>query len=154
MNNLGNLLTVKNENDEAEMLYRRVIQADPQHATALSSLGHLLHTVREKHAEAESMYRRALKAEPKNATTLTNLGHLLYTVKKDNRGAENFFRMALDLEPDNPTTLKSLSAVLSSRIDVYHPPLQRAWVARDKGPDTGAGRSGTHLPQGAGEGSH
>ncbi|ABM03313.1 Tetratricopeptide TPR_2 repeat protein [Psychromonas ingrahamii 37] len=63
--------------DEAETLYRKIIQAVPNHALALNNLANIL-ADKGDHNEAETMARRAVGVVSDNASILDTLGWVLY----------------------------------------------------------------------------
>jgi len=61
---------------EAEALYHRALETDPQLAAAMTNLGNLRHRAGDT-AGARSMYERALMHDPAQAEARYNLGNLL-----------------------------------------------------------------------------
>ena len=83
--------------DEAERLYKNVVNADPGNANALNLLGTIA-VSRNRNAEAEAFYRRAISANARMASAHFNLGNLL-SVTGDHAGALAAYDRALEIEP-------------------------------------------------------
>jgi len=95
---------------EAEILYRRVLDAKPNHAVALQHLGFLKNQTGQP-AEALSFFAAALVEDADNPETefgracaLLALGH--------NESAVQGFEKAISLKPDYPVSYVNLSAAL------------------------------------------
>lgn len=65
--------------EEAEKLYRRALEVDPQLASAMTNLGNLRHRAGDT-AEARKLYEKALEHDPSLAEARYNLGNLLEDV--------------------------------------------------------------------------
>ena len=85
---------------QAEPLYTRFLQAQPNHEDALFWLASL-YTNLNRHAEAVPLYYRALEQNPAAAETHTGLGLALNALGQPSE-AEASFRFALDLSPELP----------------------------------------------------
>ena len=127
LDDLGTLLILKGNYEEAESLYRRVIRGrekilGPDHTDTLRSLNNLGNLLADKgdYNGAEEFYQLALAGRKKHLGpnhlqtlgTINNLGNLLAD-KGDYRGGENLLRIALEGKekhcgPDHPDTLMSL----------------------------------------------
>jgi Tfp pilus assembly protein PilF len=99
--------------DEAEPLYRAVLQAEPDHFNALNNLGLLL-AQRERLEEALALTRRAAALDPPNAETLANLGEMLSRAG-DHAQARAAFEKSLAVQPANPRTLMRFIRVLRAQ---------------------------------------
>ena len=102
INNLGGLYHYnRHQYDQAEKIYRRVIQMDPTYPYPFSNLGNLL-LDRGNLDEAEKMYRKAIELigdKPEVAITWARLGQL--DEKRGERDAAiQAYRKALSLQPD------------------------------------------------------
>jgi predicted TPR repeat methyltransferase len=95
--------------DEAEALYRRILDAAPDYADALHFLG-LLMRQRKCRGEALDLMRRAVAAAPDYASAHNNLGNLLCEEGKHEEAAGHLLR-ALELQPDDPRALNNLGNV-------------------------------------------
>ncbi len=62
--------------DEAEPIYRRIVESDADNAAALHLLGVVAHQ-RDRHEEAVELISRAIELLPAEATFCANLGHAL-----------------------------------------------------------------------------
>eukprot|EP00947_MAST-08B_sp_MAST-8B-sp1_P000521 g521.t1 len=106
------LHALRKDYNGAEAMYKRAIEADPNHAAALSNYGHLLQTVRKDYDGAEAMCKRAIEANPNHAAALINYGHLLENVRKDYDGAEAMYKRAIEADPNNATALSNYGLLL------------------------------------------
>ena len=66
----------RGEIEEAEKLYRKALEIDPQLASAMTNLGNLRHRAGDT-AEARRLYEKALEHDPGLAEARYNLGNLL-----------------------------------------------------------------------------
>ncbi|XP_069686444.1 protein O-mannosyl-transferase TMTC2-like [Periplaneta americana] len=74
--NLGNILSVKGQHEEAEACYRKALQYRPNMADAHYNLGVLLQS-RQRYSEAMLRYRVAIQCRPRLAVAHLNLGLVL-----------------------------------------------------------------------------
>ena len=103
--------------DEAETIYRQVLDLDPANADALHLLGVVAHH-RGAHAAAVDMIRRAIALKPHMPQFPNNLGNALHRLGRHEE-AIAAFRAALALAPNSPETLANLGAAYSeaNRLD-------------------------------------
>lgn len=97
----------------AEEAYRRCLETDPKHASALVNLG-TLYFNRRKLVEAERCYRRAVNADPNYALAHFNLANL-HDERGDRDKALGHYEMALELKPDYADAHYNLALLLQSR---------------------------------------
>ena len=83
---------------EAEVIYRRILAADPNHADALHLLGVIAHQ-RGQHESAVEHIQRAIAVNGADPAYHNNLGTVLQAQKKP-EAASDSFRHALQLKPD------------------------------------------------------
>jgi DNA-binding transcriptional MerR regulator len=83
--------------DEAEGLYRRAIELDPQLAIAYTNLGNIRFR-RSDERGAEELYRRALEIDDRQPEAHYNLGYVLLE-RGDARRSVPCFQRALDADP-------------------------------------------------------
>lgn len=97
----------------AEMLYRRIIQAVPEHIDALTYYGLLCHQ-QHRREEAAGLLARIVEIAPDNADAHNNLGNVLEGLgrKKD---AEACYRNAISINPDHAPALNNLGVVCMAR---------------------------------------
>ena len=123
---------------EAEDLYRRVLEVQPDHLETLGNLGLLLRSRGDleldrvarlqAYAEAERFYRRVLELQPDQLETLNNLGALLQSrgdLQPGQAGrlaayaeAEGFYHHVLERQPNHVSVLCNLGALLMNRGDL------------------------------------
>ncbi len=96
--------------DEAETLYRRVLQERPRHVDALHFLGVLLHS-RGRSDEAIRSIRAAVQENPRYVDARINLGNV-YKESGRFAEAEAQYRLALKWVPENADAWNNLGAVL------------------------------------------
>ena len=96
--------------DEAEALYRRILEVAPGNPDALHFLGLLTHQ-RGRSAEGVDLIRQALARMPDYPDALSNLGNVLRS-QGELAEAEACYRRALVLRPDHSPALLMLGAVL------------------------------------------
>ena len=83
--------------DEAETLYQRAIELDPQLAIAYTNLGNIRFR-RGNEKEAEVLYRRALEVDDRQPEAHYNLGYVLLE-RGDAQRAVPYFQRALQADP-------------------------------------------------------
>lgn len=113
----------QNQLEEAETLYRRVLQDRPRHVDALHFLGVLLHQ-RGHSEEAVRTIRSAVQENPRYVDARINLGNIL---KEMGRYAESEsqYRLVIQMQPENAKAFNNLGAVLRAQgkleqaIDAY-----------------------------------
>eukprot|EP00960_Hanusia_phi_P037178 752779-Hanusia_phi.AAC.4 len=96
--------------DQAEMLYRRVLNISEMFSPAWS---HFLLSVKGDHDKAEELYRRAYEVDPKDAINLCNYAHLVEVFRKDYERAENLYKEALLADPSNVAVLCNYGHLLA-----------------------------------------
>ncbi|WP_126285033.1 tetratricopeptide repeat protein [Burkholderia stagnalis] len=95
--------------EEAETLYRQILDADPRHADALHLLGLIGHQYG-RYQEASSLIMAAIEIRP-DAIYYYNLGNVM---QADNRhaAAAECFRLAIELRPDYVDAYNNLGNAL------------------------------------------
>ena len=83
--------------DEAEQLYKRALELDPELAIALTNLGNIRFR-RGDEKGAEELYRRALEVDERQPEAHYNLGYVMLE-RGDPRGAVAYFEKALAADP-------------------------------------------------------
>ena len=96
---------------QAEQIYRRVLQQQPDHGDALHLLGLLAHDTGH-HDEAVKLIRRALDRAPGNAAYHCSLGNV-YRSQGNLEAAVTAYRRALRHKPDHVAALNNLGNTLS-----------------------------------------
>lgn len=90
---------------EAEEVYRRVLEAAPEHPDALHFMGMLAHD-QGRQEEALRLIGRSVELAPEHAGFRSNLGNLLLDNERF-EDAEREYRAALALDPDRPDALNN-----------------------------------------------
>lgn len=98
---------------EAEQIYRRILQTEPNHADALHLLGVLAHQTG-RPTEAIDLLNRAIAANASNSAFYNHLGAVYGTVGRHDE-AEASFRQALRLAPNDAESHYNLAALLVMR---------------------------------------
>ena len=101
---------------EADELYRRILDRQPDHFDALHLLGVVSHQ-RGEHEEAVELIGRAIENDPAAFPALNNLG-LAYQALNKLDAARGCFEKALSLQPGYFEAHKNLAAVLQSQGDL------------------------------------
>jgi len=99
--------------NEAERLYRQVLQADPRHADALHFLGVLAHQAG-RHDAAVDLIARALSQQPDNVAAHYNLGVALHSLGKLDEAVASYGR-ALVRKPDHAEAHGNLANALQAQ---------------------------------------
>ncbi len=92
--------------DQAEQMYRLILDADPNEPNALDMLGAVL-SQRGRHAEGLDLIDRALALRPNAADYHANRGLVLASLGRNDE-AVVAYRKSLSLRPDAPVTLYNL----------------------------------------------
>ena len=97
---------------EAEMLYRQILSAQPNHVDAIQLLGVLEHQ-RGNNSIAIDLIQRAINVSPKCASCYSNLGMVLASMGRLPEAIDSF-RRALAIHPDSPEMLNNLGNALQA----------------------------------------
>eukprot|EP00947_MAST-08B_sp_MAST-8B-sp1_P001546 g1546.t1 len=111
----GHLLNMREDYDGAEAMFKRAIEADPNHAGTLTYYGTLLYEVRKDYDGAEAMFKRAIEADPNHPAALSNYGLLLHFRLKDYDGAEAMLKRAIEADPNYAPVLSSYGLLLHTK---------------------------------------
>jgi Tfp pilus assembly protein PilF len=98
----------------SEESLRRVLEKEPDNATALNNLGYFLVERGERLTEALEMIQRALKAEPTNSSFLDSLGWAYFKLGKLDE-AEKQLKEAARRDPASSTIQEHLGDVLQKQ---------------------------------------
>jgi tetratricopeptide (TPR) repeat protein len=96
--------------DLAEAEFRKVLEINPQYASALNYLGYMLADRSIRLAEAQELIRRAVALEPNNGAFLDSLGWVEFRLGKLDE-AETYLRQALERVSRDPTVHDHLGDV-------------------------------------------
>ncbi len=99
--------------EDAEMLYRRIIGAEPQGLDALHCLAVLCHQTG-RHEETFGLIKKIIAIDPGNADAHNNLGNALEALGRFPE-AEAYYRKALGLHPGHAPALNNLGVLLVSQ---------------------------------------
>ena len=97
---------------EAEAIYQKVLQADPNYADALHLLGVIAYQV-QKYALANELISRAIAINPGDAAYRSNLGNALRESGQPEAAVEQY-RQALALQPGYAETHNNLGNALQA----------------------------------------
>jgi predicted O-linked N-acetylglucosamine transferase (SPINDLY family) len=98
---------------QADALYRRILQHDPNHPDALHYLGVLAYQIGQNAAAVE-LISKAIRVYPTSSPMYCNLGLALQAQGKFDAAAENY-QQALLLHPNNSETYYNLGNVLQDQ---------------------------------------
>jgi tetratricopeptide (TPR) repeat protein len=107
----GNLIALLAESleiispDEANIFFRRSLEAEPNNARVLSSYARFLNFVYRKYEEAEAIYRRVIDISPRDASDFGNLAQLILARGEYEEGRALIDR-AFAAEPEPPLQLE------------------------------------------------
>ena len=96
---------------EADSLYRRVLEIEPNNASALHLRGVLAHQ-QARNEDAVGSIEKAIRAGGPHPAVLNDLGKAYFALKRY-REAKRCFAKALSLDPDHAEALGNLGAVLA-----------------------------------------
>lgn len=97
LNDLGNLLVLAEQPDQAEEAYRKALELDPDKVTALFNLA-LLRQQRGDRREALSLYRKVVSLQPGHAWAHYQIGTLYESWDEEAKAVEHYAR-AFALDP-------------------------------------------------------
>ncbi|HKS75140.1 MAG TPA: tetratricopeptide repeat protein [Terriglobales bacterium] len=86
--------------DEAEETFRKVLQSDPQNATALNYLGYMLADRGVKLDEALTLIKKAVDLDPANGAYLDSLGWAYFKMGKYDQAEENLVKASQRIGTD------------------------------------------------------
>ncbi|WP_315218009.1 tetratricopeptide repeat protein, partial [Actinomyces dentalis] len=98
--------------DQAEAMFGRAIDADPNHANNLGSYAIFLKNVRREYDQAEAMFGRAIDADPNHADNLGNYAIFLKNVRHEYDQAKAMYERAIEANPNHANTLGNYSQLL------------------------------------------
>lgn len=98
----------------AQESLQRILERDPNNATALNNLGYFLAERGERLAEALTMVKRAVRTDPKNSSYLDSLGWVYFKMGKFDQ-AERYLTDALRRDPGSFTLNEHLGDVYRSQ---------------------------------------
>jgi tetratricopeptide (TPR) repeat protein len=107
---LGAIYERQKKFDQAEQQFRRVLDQNPNNASALNYYGYMLADRGVRLDEATSLIQKAVKADPNNGAYLDSLGWAYYKQNKLAE-AEESLRKAVDRDSHDPTILSHLGDV-------------------------------------------
>ncbi len=102
--------------DEADTLYRQILQAHPGNTDALYLLGRIEHQ-RGRHAQAVELFHRAIAVDRSKHVFFNNLGEALRALGKLDEAA-TAYREAIRLKPDYFQALGNLASALQGQGDL------------------------------------
>ncbi len=107
---LGAVYEREKKYDQAEVEFKKALQADPKNAAVLNYFGYMLADRGVRLDEATDMIRRALEQEPANGAYLDSMGWAYYKQNKLAE-AEEYLQKAVDRSAHDPTVLGHLGDV-------------------------------------------
>jgi tetratricopeptide (TPR) repeat protein len=100
--------------DAAEAEFRKVLELDPENASALNYLGYMLADRNVRLEEAYELIRKAVELDPHNGAYLDSLGWVYFRMGRLDE-AEKYLRKALERVPRDPTVNDHLGDVLAQQ---------------------------------------
>lgn len=98
----GEMLERQKKFEQAERLFRQVIESDPNNASALNYLGYMLADQNMRLPEAQQLIRKAVDLDPNNYAFLDSLGWVYYKLNKLD-DAEQQLSKSVQLMSKDPT---------------------------------------------------
>jgi tetratricopeptide (TPR) repeat protein len=98
----GEMFERQKKFDQAEKIFRQVLDDDPSNASALNYLGYMLADQNVRLQEAQDLIRKAVSIEPNNYAYLDSLGWVLYRLNRLN-DAEQQLTHSVHLMSKDPT---------------------------------------------------
>lgn len=98
----GSMFERQKKYDQAEKMFRQVLEADPANASALNYLGYMLADRNVRLQEAQDLINRAVHIEPNNYAFLDSLGWVYYRLNRLDE-AERQLTRSLRLMAKDPT---------------------------------------------------
>ncbi len=99
---LGSIYERQKKFDQAEQMFRQVLQQDPNNGMTLNYLGYMLADHNSHLEEALALIKKALALEPQNAAYLDSLGWAYFRLGNFDQAEENL-RKAADKTPNDAT---------------------------------------------------
>jgi Flp pilus assembly protein TadD len=96
--------------DASEAEFRKVLELNPENASALNYLGYMLADRNPRLDEAQKMIEKALEMDPHNGAYLDSLGWVYFRLNKLEE-AERYLLMAIDRAGRDPTVHDHLGDV-------------------------------------------
>uniref|UniRef100_A0A6S6UEX5 AAA ATPase domain-containing protein n=1 Tax=uncultured Thiotrichaceae bacterium TaxID=298394 RepID=A0A6S6UEX5_9GAMM len=104
---------------EAEVMYIRAVEADPNHANNLGNYANFLQNQKQDYVEAEAMYIRAVEADPNHAHWLGVFANFLQNQKQDYVEAEAMYIRAVEADPNHANNLGNYANFLKNQKQDY-----------------------------------
>ena len=111
--NPGLVLLKRNELEDAQIQFRKAVEADSTYAEALHNIGVVL-SMQGMHAEALPYFSKSVSLDPSYALAYKNLGRS-HLVQGNYEAAESSFRTALTLDESMVDALSGLATALIQR---------------------------------------
>lgn len=105
---------IKSNTIEAEALFRRALEFDPDHPRTLGNLASFLENVRGDYDEAEKLYHHALEVRPKHAGNLGMFAAFMERVRSSHDEAESLYYRAVEADPNHAPNLSNWALFLNN----------------------------------------
>lgn len=102
--------------DVAELYYRIVLKANPQHEDALFYLAYLLDKSKDGYKAALELYLKVERLNPSASAALNNIG-LIYDYTNQLDLAYTYYNKALSIKPNETTYMRNLATLCTTRMD-------------------------------------
>jgi Flp pilus assembly protein TadD len=110
---LARLSERRGQTEQAEQLYRKMIERFPDNPLPYHRLG-VMRSKAGKWEEAETFFQQALALDPSNPDVLADLGYLCY-LRSMPEQAEEYLRRALEIEPNHTKSCNNLAILLGEQ---------------------------------------
>ncbi len=118
-NGYGLLLTYRSLYDEAEIVFRKAIEIDPNNVNPWINLGNIQGYCLRRPEEAENTYRKAIGIDQNNASAWFNLGDILYYDFCRYDESEAAYLKALEINPEFAESWNSMGCLLQTHFGRY-----------------------------------
>jgi Tfp pilus assembly protein PilF len=103
----------RQQNDQAEKLYRTAIGREPQNAVPYHRLG-VMRAKQGKFQQADELFLQALRITPNDAQLISDIGYCYYLQNRLDEAGQVLGR-ALEMRPDDPSIGNNLAMVLGEQ---------------------------------------
>lgn len=120
----GYVAWYRNEIDKSIACYEKVLDKNPENATALNGLGYILASTGKDLTKALFLCKKAVDANPESSAYLDSLGWVYFKLGLL-KEAKTFVKRALEKNPDNEEIKSHYQEILTSSSDIKNNDIPR-----------------------------